>query len=399
MKLYYFDVPARGEAIRMLLRHAQVPFEDVRVTFADWPKLKNTFEGKQLPVLEFEGKRYAQSKAILEFLGAKYGYLPTNHCEIYQNFCIMSTVDDLNEKLFNAFAPYSPYDADTKKKLAEDVVKVDFPVFLPFIEKKLAEKACKDFLVGCHYTIADFYFMGMVAQMSLNPEEKKMWEDFPGVPLLKAYVTKKFQEIAEFGKKPTVKPKLYYFDMPARGEMIRLLLKHAKVDFEDVRIKFPDWPAMKGKFELKQLPVWECCGKQLPQTDAIMHMLSAKHGYLPHCPEGIFKVSFIANTMVDLFSGFVKFFYSKLPEEKKKKIGEDFFGTTVPLIFGILEKRLAENESKEFFVGKQYTMADFYVLGAAKWLILNPQSAKQFEPTLLKTPLFHAYLTKRMADF
>ena len=42
------------------------------------------------------------------------------------------------------------------------------------------------------------------------------------------------------------KPRLIYFDFAAsRGEECRLALHVAGIDFEDVRVKGPDWPAMK----------------------------------------------------------------------------------------------------------------------------------------------------------
>ncbi len=39
--------------------------------------------------------------------------------------------------------------------------------------------------------------------------------------------------------------KLYYFNAMSLAEPIRLILAHAKVDYEDVRIEREDWPKKK----------------------------------------------------------------------------------------------------------------------------------------------------------
>lgn len=39
-KLTYFDIKALGEPIRMLFSYANVEFEDERISFENWPKLK-----------------------------------------------------------------------------------------------------------------------------------------------------------------------------------------------------------------------------------------------------------------------------------------------------------------------------------------------------------------------
>lgn len=41
------------------------------------------------------------------------------------------------------------------------------------------------------------------------------------------------------------KPKIVYFDGRGLGEASRLILRYAKVDFEDVRITQAEWPALK----------------------------------------------------------------------------------------------------------------------------------------------------------
>jgi hypothetical protein len=56
-KLYYFGMYNRAESNRMMLTKAGVPFEDCRLTFAEWPAIKTEmikssgFGG--LPFLEF----------------------------------------------------------------------------------------------------------------------------------------------------------------------------------------------------------------------------------------------------------------------------------------------------------------------------------------------------------
>ena len=40
IKLTYFDLPGRGELSRMLLAYGGQPWEDNRISFAEWPELK-----------------------------------------------------------------------------------------------------------------------------------------------------------------------------------------------------------------------------------------------------------------------------------------------------------------------------------------------------------------------
>ena len=40
IKLTYFDGKGRGELSRLILAHGGAPYEDHRVSFAEWPALK-----------------------------------------------------------------------------------------------------------------------------------------------------------------------------------------------------------------------------------------------------------------------------------------------------------------------------------------------------------------------
>jgi prostaglandin-H2 D-isomerase / glutathione transferase len=79
------------------------------------------------------------------------------------------------------------------------------------------------------------------------------------------------------------KPKLTYFDAPvSRGEECRLALHLAGIDFEDVRIKSADWPALKEQMPYGALPVLELSGRPpLAQSNAILVMIGRGHGLHP----------------------------------------------------------------------------------------------------------------------
>ena len=396
MELYYFNVPFRGECIRMLLRHAGVKFIDHRIERPDWPKLKDTFELGQMPVLVYNGQKLAQSYAILQFLGRRYGYMPTSPEEHYEVICIMNTFEDYLNKVAAIFAPSSQMAEDAKAAAQEELEKKQMPLLLGYIEKKLTAKDNKDYMVGHAMTIADFYVLGFLLQLKVTPPGIAMWERATYMPLLKSFVDK---HLADMSPAKCVPPKVHYFDAPGRGEGIRLLLRQAKIIFEDVRIKMEEWPAKKDSFPLKQVPVFECHGKQMSQSDAIMHSLSLKLGYLPFEPCKYSKVIETSMIVKDIYEEYVRYFYSKLPDPTKKKLLGDYYAKRVPLLFGAIEKRLKANKCQDFLVGRKYTMADFYMLCAAKWLILNPMSCKDYEPALNAAPALKQYLNKRLVDF
>eukprot|EP00961_Rhodomonas_salina_P287662 3886717-Rhodomonas_salina.4 len=69
IKVTYFDIEAVAEKLRLALCMTNTPFEDERVTFPDWQKMKPTVKYNQLPVLEVDGEKMYQSSAQLRFLG------------------------------------------------------------------------------------------------------------------------------------------------------------------------------------------------------------------------------------------------------------------------------------------------------------------------------------------
>ena len=72
MKLTYFDLPALGEPVRLLLELSGSAWEDERITFPEWGALKASTKWGQVPVLKTpDGEEMTQTKALVRYLGAK----------------------------------------------------------------------------------------------------------------------------------------------------------------------------------------------------------------------------------------------------------------------------------------------------------------------------------------
>jgi glutathione S-transferase len=84
LKLFYFDIAGKGESIRLLCAHSNLPLEDVRIPLTNreqFDSLKNA--GKlpfgQLPALQIneQGDMITQSATIMRYLGKLSGAYPS----------------------------------------------------------------------------------------------------------------------------------------------------------------------------------------------------------------------------------------------------------------------------------------------------------------------------------
>ena len=70
--------------------------------------------------------------------------------------------------------------------------------------------------------------------------------------------------------------KFSYFDIEAKGELIRLLLHAGNFDFEDHRIPIADWPGEhKAATTFGQLPMLQWDGEELAQSMAIARLVES----------------------------------------------------------------------------------------------------------------------------
>ncbi|CAK0892347.1 unnamed protein product, partial [Prorocentrum cordatum] len=78
VKLTYLDAKSSGEPIRLALHVACVAFEDVRASYDEVNRLRGSgyLPFGQVPALEVDGQVFAQSQAILRWVGRQTGLYP-----------------------------------------------------------------------------------------------------------------------------------------------------------------------------------------------------------------------------------------------------------------------------------------------------------------------------------
>ena len=167
MKVHYFPGYGRAEAIRMILAHAKVPFENVNYTFETLPaaKASGNLEFGQLPVLENDGKFYAQSGAILKFLGAKYGYYPQ---DAFTAWRIDSTLDSVNDLVQAYYKAAFTQDEEAKKELFKTFYETTYTKWLEVISNRLKANSSQKYIVGDKITIADIQLAALAYSTFLN---------------------------------------------------------------------------------------------------------------------------------------------------------------------------------------------------------------------------------------
>ncbi|XP_023347867.1 glutathione S-transferase 1 [Eurytemora carolleeae] len=188
--------------------------------------------------------------------------------------------------------------------------------------------------------------------------------------------------------------KLTYFDLYGRGEIIRLLLKHAGIEFEDFRLPAPfvdptEWMKLKPTIPSGQLPMLEWNGTKLSQSMAICRFI-AKEANLA----GKTSLETAAiDEMVDAVQDINNQWYNgqfETNEEKKKEMQENFNKVFLPEKLRMIEKRMTSSGG-QFLAANALSWADIHFLQSA--LVLQ-----KTDPEVLKDFPKLENLVKRVQD-
>ena len=163
--------------------------------------------------------------------------------------------------------------------------------------------------------------------------------------------------------------KLHYFNIRARGEVARLIMAHANVEYEDYRFEFGEFAAIKASkkhfvslvrlswfseernvfflapdYPFGQVPVLEVDGKMLAQSRAISRFLAKKHGLAGKDDWEQAQVDMFTDCVEDLFPKMRPVFLEQDPDKKKELFQEAAEKHLLPHV-QLIEKHLKKNGS------------------------------------------------------
>ena len=158
--------------------------------------------------------------------------------------------------------------------------------------------------------------------------------------------------------------RLTYFDLAgSRGEECRLALVLAGVDFEDVRIRRPEWVELKPTTPWGTVPVLEVPGRgEIGQTHAILTYVGRLHGLLPDDPFEAARHEAILCAGEDLRTALAATL--SLADDDKRRAREALADGALPA-FG---RRVEAQITGPFVGGERVSVADLKLFTLVRWM-------------------------------
>lgn len=150
-KLTYFNGRGRAEPLRYLLAFKNVDYDDHRITFQEWAKLKPTLPFGKLPVLEVDGDILAETFAITRYVAKELSLTGKNNLEAAKADMFMDVLKDCFEQPRGIMEQ----DEEKKKALIHKFLTEAVPPCFSKLEQFLKQNG-GSYFVGNDYTWADF---------------------------------------------------------------------------------------------------------------------------------------------------------------------------------------------------------------------------------------------------
>ncbi|KYN04890.1 Glutathione S-transferase [Cyphomyrmex costatus] len=387
-KLKYLNATGVGEPIRFLLNYCGIKFEDIRISFDDWPKYKPDMPMGQVPVLEIDGKQYHQSRAIGRFIAKKGNLYGSDDFEAMEIDAVVDSIEDIRQAMGHYYLEQNPV---FKAKLKEIVFQK-----LYHCRDKFEEQIKKNggYFVGGKLSWADFQWAGhcdiLRSVLATNPNEdhpelNKLTEKVRDLPKIKAYTMSMY--------------KLTYFKDGAVGEPSRYLLSYCGIEFEDIRLTNEEWPKHKPDMPMGQLPILKIDDKIYHQSRAIARFIAKKGNLYGSNEFEAMEIDATVDSMEDIRRVMGEYYWEQDPIFKAnlKKIAFQ------KLLFYLDKFEAQVKNNGGYFVNSKLSWPDFMWAAYSERLsFILTRDVNQDHPELKKLiekiralPKVKAYIEKR----
>ena len=150
-KLTYFDFDGgRAEPVRIAFHAAGIEFEDERLSFEKFGRMRQDTPFNSVPVLEIDGVAITQSNAIGRYIGKLAGLYPEDDMQALYCDEVSDALEDMNHYVVRTFG----LDGDELKKAREALADGWLTVYLRGLGKLLA-RGGGEYFADNRLTIAD----------------------------------------------------------------------------------------------------------------------------------------------------------------------------------------------------------------------------------------------------
>ncbi|XP_059143179.1 glutathione S-transferase 3-like [Physella acuta] len=195
IKIIYFDARGRAELCRLMLEAAGRKYDDVRHTRESWPTEKPNTPFGQMPVLEVDGQRFAQSVAMANYIARLCGFYGKTNLDGLKIDQVVQCVQDFLQAGVKSF-----YESDETKKAEalKNLQEVEVPKYLNIFEKLLKENGT-GYFVGNSLTLADFsvydllysFTIRKILTLEAHPLLQALYSKIEGHEMIKEYLAKR----------------------------------------------------------------------------------------------------------------------------------------------------------------------------------------------------------------
>ena len=119
-RLTYFDFDGgRAEPIRIAFHAAGIAFEDNRISFEEFGKIRSEMRFKSVPVLEIDGAQVTQSNGLSRYIGKMAGLYPEDDVQALYCDEVLGVLEDLNHYIVQTFGLQGKEFEEARKKLVD----------------------------------------------------------------------------------------------------------------------------------------------------------------------------------------------------------------------------------------------------------------------------------------